>query len=38
VGTCHAMGEHGSLLMVMVWVQFRRRMLGSGSECTNYVK
>jgi hypothetical protein len=34
MGTCHAMGGHGLLLMVMVrvWVQIRRKMLGSGGE------
>jgi len=32
VGTCHAMGGHRSPLMgmVWVWVQIRRKMLGSG--------
>jgi hypothetical protein len=30
--TCHAMGGHGSLLIVMVWVwvQIQRKMLCSG--------
>jgi hypothetical protein len=34
VGTCHAMGGHGSLLMVIVWVwvQIRRKMLGSVED------
>jgi hypothetical protein len=34
VGTCHAMGGHRSLLLVMVlvWVQIRRKLLGSAVE------
>ena len=33
MGTCHAMGGHRSLVMIMVWawVQIQRKMLGSGS-------
>ena len=34
MGTCYAMGGHRLMLMVMVrvWVQIRREMLGSAKE------
>ena len=34
MGTCHATGGHRSLLMSMVWVwvQIRRKMLGSSNQ------
>jgi hypothetical protein len=38
VDTCHAMGGHRSLLMVMVWVwvQIRRKMLGFANYARSH--